>query len=308
MKRFLLSAIAALFLCFIIIPPANAQGTTPPAERDAVAEQEILDRLAAIEPDAVPFFEAATKAMDSGDLEAAEDGFVRVLDMAPDFPDALRRLSYVEGQMGKVDAAIEHARRAYEMDDAPVNQSSLAWALLLEETPRSNQEALTLAWDASRAEPDDEFNAYVLIVAGMMNEDISAVRRGVETLQRVMPDAPETHFFNAIVQAEDGNFLESEREAERARELGMPSEVVDSLLYDAGVAAEARTQRLTRLALYSVGGWIGALGVLFVAGAVLSGLTMAAVRRARPGEVYQARPGERVVRTLYRNVNLLASV
>jgi len=54
-------------LCLWIVPVALAQGGEP-SERDLEFEQQILARLAEIDPQAPPLFQAATQAMDAFDF------------------------------------------------------------------------------------------------------------------------------------------------------------------------------------------------------------------------------------------------
>src|SRR5687767_11519801 len=110
MKKWI-AILISLGLLVVAVTPAAAQEETPPV-RDAAGEQEVYDRLSAIDPDAVPLFKQATNEMDAGDLAAAEADYLAVLGLANEFPDALRRLSYVEIQLGNTDEAVEYARRA----------------------------------------------------------------------------------------------------------------------------------------------------------------------------------------------------
>lgn len=112
--------------------------------------------LEAIAPQAVPLFQEATRAMDTNDLVAAKQGYEQVLELAPNFPDAARRLSYVELGLGNVEAAVERARQAHDADDSPYNLVALAQALLETGDRDSAIEALAHARAAVAALPDDE--------------------------------------------------------------------------------------------------------------------------------------------------------
>lgn len=296
--------IAALLLPLTVL----AQDEGPAFGRDSVFEQEIHDRLAAIDPDAVSVFEQATVDMDAGRFDAAEAGYLEVLELAPDFPDALRRLSYVEAQLGRVDAAMTHAKLAYEIDPSSANAAAVAQILLESGTPRDNTEALRLARDAHVQDPDDPFNAAVLAMAGLANEDTLALQEGASTLLRVAPNDPSGHLFSGILEAEAGHWIKAENELKLARDLGAPAELIDPMLVEGGIAQQAQQARLLRGAGYAVGGWIASMGVLFVLGAILSAATMATVRRLRPGETFQPTPIERVVRAIYRVVIFFASL
>lgn len=72
------------------LSPAFAQDQDP----DALFEQELLVRLAAINPEAVPVFQQATQAYHGNDYEACKAGFEAVLALAPDFPDFNAQVNY----------------------------------------------------------------------------------------------------------------------------------------------------------------------------------------------------------------------
>jgi Zn-dependent protease with chaperone function len=113
MRRTCLTVLVCLSVLTAIAPLILAQEDSP--ERDPALEQEIYDRLVAINPDAVPVFQQATQAMDADDLMAAKQGYEQVLDLAPDFPDALRRLSYVELGLGNVESGFQACETLVEV-------------------------------------------------------------------------------------------------------------------------------------------------------------------------------------------------
>src|SRR5262245_26564054 len=148
---------ATLMLALALAAPVGAQSDPPPAsQRDPAIEQEIYDRLAKIDPAAVPLFQEATRAIDSGDAAAARRGYEQVLVLAPNFPDALRRMSYADLELGDTAAAVRDARAAYAAQDSPYNRTALAHALLATKEPASRAEALAHAQAAALALPDDE--------------------------------------------------------------------------------------------------------------------------------------------------------
>ena len=277
------------------------------AERDPAFEQEIYDRLAAIDPDAVSVFKEATEASDAGDLEAAKRGYERVLKSAPDSPDALRRLSNVELRLDDIDAALEHAERALAVDDSPHNHAALANALLATREFANEKEALAHAWVAVEALPDDDYTNAILLSAGAMNNDEAAIRQATEKLLRVWPDYPYAHYAAGILAANEEKWILAERELLLAQELGMPADIVQEAL-DSGIASQARQQRMLRIGTYSVVSWLAGLLVLFLVGLLLSKLTLAAVERAQPMIQFELGKGERLVRAIYRVVIALTGV
>jgi len=196
-------------VAMLAVTASSAQQGGDAQERDLQFEQEILDRLAEISPEAAPVFQQATRDMDANDLAAAKRGFERVLELAPGFPDAERRLSYVEGELGNRQAALEHARRALQADDSPFNHTALAVALLSMEDSKSTGEALTHAKQAVAGLPDDLLSVQVLLWAAAANNDMQTVRQASADLVRLAPEAPLGHYFAGLVAADRGRWEEA---------------------------------------------------------------------------------------------------
>ena len=165
------TAIAAVIAVLLLTTPILAQEGTEPAQRDPQDEQKIYDRLTEIAPEAVAIFQEATQALDADDRMSAREGYEQVLALAPGFPYALRRLSYVELGIGDVEAAVQYAEEAYAVDPAPYNQSALSNALLQRGTPVDRVQALRHAQSAAEALPDDFSILITLTLAAMANED-----------------------------------------------------------------------------------------------------------------------------------------
>jgi len=285
--------------------PVAAQDEPPPGQ-DPALEQEIYDRLAVIDPAAVPIFQEATRALDAADFEAALQGYQQVLQLAPGFPDAASRLSYAELALGDTEAALGHARQAYEADPSPFNQGALARALVATGDFSNKREALTHARAAVRVLPDNPNAHLVLLYAGVVFQDADAIRQGSTALVSVAPDFPLGHYFAGLAAAEDRRWEEAERELRLAQELGMPAGDVQEAL-DSGIASRARLHRWARWGAYIVAGWLVGLGALLGVGILLSRLTLAAVRRVQLADQFQVGPAERLVRTIYRIVIAIAS-
>lgn len=306
----------ALLVCWLMslafIPTVAAQsgapGTaTPPPQRDEAIEQEILARLAAIDPSAAPIFQDATTAMDGGDFAKAKEGYEQVLQLAPNFPDALRRLSYVETGLDHPDLALQRAREALAALDAPFNHLALAKALLFTRTRENEVEALTHARTAISALPDDVQANYVLLYAGATNTARDAIRQASEKLLSIAPDMPDAHYFAGLLAAEDGQMEKAERELLLAKKLGMSPEAVQKAL-DSGIAARALQQRALRWTGTAFVVWVvGLLGFLLV-GMSLSQLTLTTVRRPQPSPDFQPGAVERLIRAIYRVVIAVTSV
>jgi Zn-dependent protease with chaperone function len=283
------------------ISVASAQGDEENLERDPVVEQEIYDRLGQIDPRAVPIFQEATRAMDAGDLTAARQGYEDVLSLAPEFPPAARRLSYVELELGDVESALEHAGQAYIGDPSPYNENALARALLATEDPAHYNSALAHAKTAAEALPEDPSAQNVLLWAGIVNEEVDVVRQASASLTQIAPEYPVGHYFAGVVAAEDGKWEEAERRLLLAQELGMSSEDVQQVL-EGGIRSRARTQRWLRRGGYTFAGWLASPLVLLLVGVLLSRLTLTAAYRSQSITQFEVGRGERWIRALYRVV------
>jgi Zn-dependent protease with chaperone function len=308
MKR--LFCLVALVMLLLAVAPTWAQEGTN--QRDSEAEQEIYGRLAEISTEAVPLFQKATAAMDAGNYEAARTGYEEVLELAPDFPDALRRLSHVERLDGNIDAAVDYAGRAYDIDSHPYNESTLALALIETDDESGHERAFRYARHAANAIPNDLSLQVVYLMAAATQNDADAVTDASARIIDLAPDEPLGYFYAGLAAGDRGDWIESERYLLRAQELGWPSNEVQSVLSEYKISEKADKQRnddkivdwLITLG-YVVVGWIIGIIVLLLAGLLLSRLTLATAGRNVQRRVSGP---ERVVRLIYRSVIALASL
>ena len=278
-------------------------------QRDQVFEQAVLDRLKQINPEAVPVFEAATRALDSGDLPAARQGFEQVLQLAPGFPDAERRLAQIYLQLDDLTQAELHARNAVAADDASAfNHATLAMVLASSSNRDKVAEALGEAQQGVAGAPDDAFANQALLLAAIYNSDLTATRQAVNKLLIVAPDYPVAHYFAGLLAAEDGRWEAAESELLTAQAQGLDAAEVQRVLTEYHIPEQANQQRLLNGGIYSVIGWFAAGVVLFAAGAGLSRLTVAAVQRHQRQRQYDVSRGEAIMRGLYRVIITLTVI
>ena len=297
-KFFFLMLLCSLFFLLGRVQPVVSQ-----TGRDPQVEQEILDRLNAINPEAVPLFQQATQAMDAGDEANAKEGYEAVLRLAPGFPDAERRLSYVETYLGNYESALTHAQNAFEADPSPFNHEGLARALLNMNNPTSNQLALEHAKAAAQALPEDVETQLVLVMAAGANNDAALERQANAKALALAPENPIAHYFAGIHAAQDKKWEKAEKELLLAQQLGMPFEVVQEAL-DSGIHSQARLFRILRWAGYTLAGWLAGFGGLFALGGLLSGMTLRAVRQSKQASEMRIGPLEKLVRSIYHLVIL----
>jgi Zn-dependent protease with chaperone function len=303
----ILFAAAAIFAAPRLSGRILAQESVEAPQRDPQEEQEILDRLAEVAPDAVPIFQSATEAMDAGDWPTARAAYEQVLAMAPGFPDALRRLAYVYRSVDDLDTAVEYAEKAYAADPSPINQAALADALLSRGTPADRMSGYRHAQAAAANLPHDPGIQATLFMGAWAAQDEATMQQASAALLTLAPDNPLSHYFAGISAALDGKFERAEREILLAQELGMPSELIEGTLAS-GIHAQARLRRLLKGGAYSVVGWLIGLGCLTVVGVLLSRLTLVAVRRTQTSGEFGLGRGEGFLRNVYRVVIAVVSL
>lgn len=303
-----------LFLClalFLTVQPALAAPAlqTSAPLRDDDFEREVIARLAQISPEAVPVFQQATANWDAENYEAARAGFMRALELAPSFPDALRRLANVEMSLNLLDAATEHARAAYAAAKTPANATTLAEVLLAREDAKLHAEALTLAKEGAAGDPQSDYAQIVLVQAAAAAQDLDAIKSAVNKLLEIAPDSPISHYFAGLLAMDQERWADARAELDRARELGLPEEVLAESYQEIDQHLQTQATQLLwlkRLGI-AVGAWFVAFGLLFLAGLVLSRVTLAAVGRPRAGD-HRPGPAERFVRSLYAGVIAAISI
>lgn len=307
MRRFLTGlGLALLFLIMVgSVALAQSGGT---GERDPQFEQQIYDRLAKINPTAVELFKASTEALDAGQYAAAKTGYEQVLQLAPDFPDALRRLSYVEAELGDLENAEMHARRALALAPQPENQAGLAQVLLSTGDAAKYSEAKQLALAATQAEPDDLSYQFTLLSVAAEMTDMDTLRTTADRVIQLAPESPVGHYFSGVVAANDGNWEKSEKELLLAQQYGLPKEVVDEVLYKSGIHTQVVLQRVLRWGLYALAGWLVGLLLLFFVGWLLSRQTLKAVNREMLSGTFEISSGEQTLRRIYRVIISITSV
>ena len=275
------------------------------AQRDAAEEAKIHEALAARSSAAVPLFQEATEAMDEAESPRAVEGFRRVLELAPDFVPALRRLSFVT----KDDAeSLALARRAYALDAHGYNLTAVVQALLRSTEGAKLKEAEKHALHLMELLPDEPGALAIVSFAAIRNENLVLLEHSNESLRRVAPDDIVTHYVNGIEAALRSDWERAETEIERARELGLPDEEADALLAGAGITSHARNWRYVRGAGHASLVWAFGLVLLTGLGVVLSRLTLSRIDAQTPEVTGHPEGSVRRMRHIYRVVLSLASV
>ncbi|PWB55462.1 MAG: hypothetical protein C3F13_04065, partial [Anaerolineales bacterium] len=281
--------------------------STPASGRDPVLEQRIEAQLEQMDSEAVPIYRQATIAMDAGDYAQAKQLYQQVLEMAPDFATAYRRLGYLESNDSNIDRAIELMQKALALEQDGYNQSALAMVLLQRAGPYDYQEAFDLASQAVQLIPEDEQAVVAWLLSASAVTDIEVMRQADERLLQVAPDNPLGHYEAGLLAANDGKWEKAERELLLSKKLGFSSVAVQSTL-DSGISKYALVIRLVRLGVFAMGLWFFGFVFLFLAGAMLSKATLKTVATSQYDLALKISPKERRLRSIYRAVITILSV
>lgn len=298
--------ILAVLLVLLLSGCAGRAAPTQRAQptRDTTFEKKNEQQLQQMNPDAVPIYQNATKALDANDATTSKKLYEQVIALAPTFSTAYRRLGYIEADQNNLAQAEALTRKALELEPNGYNQSALASILLQKGTPADTQEAFKLATTAAEALPDDEQAQVVLLMSAAAQRDIPVMRTADKRLLEISPDNPVAHYFAGAVATEDGRWEDAEAEFIYAGQLGMPAEATKNVL-DA-IAFQVFLVRFLRWGAIGTVLWLIGLGFLFIAGTFLSRATIKALNQPQAAAGVPIQPEEQRLRSIYRTlINVL---
>jgi Zn-dependent protease with chaperone function len=291
---------AILVSSFVVTRSVQAQEETP--ERDPVFEQAVYDKLELINPEAVPVFTAATEAMDRQDYQTAIEGFLQVLAMAPDFPDALRRLGNCLISSGNLEEGLNYISRAYQLDPSPANQSAYALGLLMRGNEGDDLMAFNLAQKATESDPDDIYYHYVLFEAAMVTKNDYYVQNEANRIISLAPQNPESHYLMSLAYAYAGEMNSSYTELKEAKKLGLSEEDYQAALDNFGLSKYLRIINIAKAAGFSFVGWLLGFPILLIVGGLLSRKLLALIDKEYAQPNYILTQSERSLRSVYKAV------
>jgi Zn-dependent protease with chaperone function len=283
-----------------------------PAEkgRNQAREKAVLAELEALAPDAVAGFIDATKALDASEWGKAADGYRRVLERAPGFDAATRRLGSCLVEGGQRAEGIRLHESALETRRSSANLFSLGLALSqaagtgLAKAERGDLvRALDLMDEAARLEPTDPDPLFVKAQVSLELQELDRFREAVDSMRQMHPDLFATHYFAAVRAAIDEEWREAELEIREAGRLGLPPEDVERFLAT-GVSSRAAAWRWAIVIACAAGLWALGLLALFVLGRSLSSATVASIERDDPNETVTS--SSMRLRSIYRRVVTVA--
>jgi Zn-dependent protease with chaperone function len=129
--------------------------------------------------------------------------------------------------------------------------------------------------------------------------NLDEFRHATEQLVARHPELMATHFFNAILAANDEKWITAEKEIKAAQGLGLPPEVAQRFL-DSGVQTRATVWHYVIYSLYLIGAWVVGLTALFLVGKLMSWKTLTSLEAANPNSPTSA--SELTLRKFYRQL------
>lgn len=302
-----LLVISLLFL----IPSLQVWGLTTvlaPA-RDATREKAITSELFAIAPEAVPDFVAATAAFDKGDFSTAITIYRRVLEKAPNFDAAMRRLGNCLMERNEHKESIALHERALLVRRSPENLSSFAESLVFKRKSKPPADdfirARSLISEAIKLAPTDTDYLFIKASISLKLNDMPSFWAVYADMNRLAPDNMTTHYFAAIGAVIEEKWITAEREIREAGRLGFPPDAVQSFL-DSGISSRARLWRWGFLGSSIIGLWILGLVLMFIVGKVLSVATLASIERDDPNKAISQ--DSHRLRAAYRRIVTMAGL
>jgi tetratricopeptide (TPR) repeat protein len=293
------------FVC-LLAPLALAQESG----RNMQKEAEIWAKLKALAPNSVETFKQATEAMDKGDHGEAARLYEEVFKKVPDFDPVMRRYGGTLIDTGKRAEGLALLEKAVAKNSSPENLSSLAAALAFQEGRQAGKaelnRALLLARQAfaTNLDSSDPYYAIILAQIALDMDSEKEFRDAVWTLGLYHPNRMETHYFKAIIAANDGHWIEAEAEVKKAESLGLPHEAAVALL-ESGIQSRATVWRYAYYSLFVLAAWLVGLALLFLLGKAMSKKTLRWVETSDPNVTDDSHTG---LRKWYRRLINLGGV
>jgi tetratricopeptide (TPR) repeat protein len=297
--------VTAAFFLLAAVAPSNILAQE--SERDMQREAELWKELASISPDSVEIFKRATEAMDKGDAMEAIRRYSEVMLETPDWDVVYRRLGICLMLTGQTKEGLEMLREAVKLKRSPDNLISLARLMAypdpkVETSAKEKEQALFLAKEALARRTDQNDGGYALVVAQLALDlnNVGEFRAATKELVSRHPDWMFTHYFNAILAANDGQWATAKEEMERAGQMGLPAEDVERFLVETGIRSREKAWRYAYIAGFVVLAWALGMALLFVLGGILSKRTLKGLEAA-DADTLVSHEHDRL-RSLYRKV------
>lgn len=222
-------SVAAAALAALLLAP----GEPSLLDRQATElDEEVIQELEGVAPDAVPEARRAGDAFRAGRWEEAYRRYVEVLAAAPRFPHALRRMCRARSELGDHRGAELWCREAVAASASPSNRVALAHVLTepgAYPNVAERNEAAGLVKDALASDRRDVATAVSACEVALRVEDSRLLGGCSDRLARLVPGhlAAEYFGFHAAMVREE--YRAARRHLAAARAAGLDPEVADRL-------------------------------------------------------------------------------
>jgi hypothetical protein len=292
-------------LGFLILSFSSQVYAQTPA-RNMKKEAMIWEQLKVIAPGSVEDFKAATTALDTEKYDEAVRLYQGVYKKAPNFDPVMRRLGMSLVLQGKTEEGLALIQKAVEANRNSDNLSALAQYLAYpsdnkQGTPEQKAVAFKLMKEAVALPHVDDLGYDQLMLAQLAldNQDVQTFRSATNQLSASHPELMPTHYFKAILAANEEDWLTAEREIKQAEQMGLPHEAAQEFL-NSGVHTRATAYRSMFYAIGLVVAWIVGLVALFLLGKLMSKRTLKSIEDADPN--IAASSSELSLRKMYRRL------
>jgi Zn-dependent protease with chaperone function/Flp pilus assembly protein TadD len=301
-----------------IVVVVVAWGGLARAESRQELDRRLRAELARQAPAALPAWDAAVADTDRTDADAAVRDYRKVVELAPTFDAAYRRLGGALAATGHIDEAKAAYDQAMQLSGSPLNKAAFGELLLSSASAEDRDLGARLAHAAAAAAPDDPYVLAIDCMAYATAAQLPEAERCVERVLGMEPTNTLANVAGAIAAAGQGRYDNALARLEVARP-GMVPAAYDQLRAQIEAARRGELEEAPRDAdrgapawigagLWVLAGWAAGLLLLFVVGAILSFVTLRSVERtataARGRDA--AMPGG--LRRAYRIVLAIASV
>jgi tetratricopeptide (TPR) repeat protein len=295
-KKLITATILAVLCASTIMQAATAK-------RDAILEQKIIAQLKTKDSSLVEVFKEATIAYDSNDFKKADSLYTIVYNKVPTFDHVLRRLGSTHCLLGKYEDGSKLLEQALSLNRSAFNLLALAYYYMSpyndSNAPIPNYDkALALLQEGQRL-PDGKTCDFPVLIAqiALQQKQLGPFRTATNTLLENYPNELATHYYAAILNTMDENWMDAEKEILLAKDLGLEDKVVQDFL-DSGVRSHVSTHRWLNNFLWVTVFWACGLLFLFILGKLLSTLTLASFER----QIKSNTPGKinNLIKLIYR--------
>jgi Zn-dependent protease with chaperone function len=288
-------------------------------QRDPAEEAPYIEELQKLAPKAVDAFKTGTEKLDSGNPQDAIPLFNDVLKQAPNYDPAMRRLGYALVETGKRQDGLAMIQKALDRNRSADNLTGMAYALMSSDksgpqpSTSDSERALSLVEEASKLKNGSDPQALAMIAELSLDTNkIDKFNATVGQLRAKFPDLVQTHYFNGIKLANDGDFDRAIAEIKIAESIGFPHDNAAAIISEMEkVKADSQSGLVGYVNYFYafaavVAVWALGLLSLFVMGRILSAKTLHAIESSDPNDITGG--GQAGLRSFYRKLVTTAGI